>query len=212
MEKAAATKLKARKKPSQSRSQEKVAIILNATCELLTESGGLASANLTTHRIAKKAGIAVGSLYQYFPNVEAVLYEIYRGFAERAREVLSEFDSAVHLALPRSQFFENLFRAITANSPEDSDIIRAIRTEAKAYSALATVEQAQAEYFAREMAKFLKYYGSTWQEDRLEQLGLFVYYLDCGTWMYRGHVQESTDDAQEWELCVFNTMIERSFD
>ena len=70
-------RLSARKKPTQHRSQKMVERILDATRELLEESDGVNSSRITTKHIATKAGISVGSLYQYFPNMEAILYEIY---------------------------------------------------------------------------------------------------------------------------------------
>lgn len=88
MTKAPAKKLSTRKRLTQKRSREKFEMILSATRDLLKESGGVASAKLTTQKIAEQSGVAIGSLYQYFPNVESVLYELYRGFAEAAQKVI----------------------------------------------------------------------------------------------------------------------------
>jgi len=57
----------ARKQPSQSRSKNTVDAVLDATTRLL-----LAGENASTNRIAKVAGVSIGSLYQYFPNREAL--------------------------------------------------------------------------------------------------------------------------------------------
>ena len=206
-----ATQLTSRRKPLQSRSQKKVEKILKATRALLLASEGSASANLTTHKIAKKAGVAVGSLYQYFPNLEAVFYEIYEEYAAQARAVLSEFDSAKYLSKPRDEFFDLLIEALTPNTNEDRDIIQAIRTEARVYSELAALEHRQAEFFAGKLAVFCAYYGSGWPEAKLERLGLFVYYVDWGTWMYRDHAEASAEEAHEWEVLAFRSMIGHCF-
>jgi AcrR family transcriptional regulator len=58
-----------RKRPKQERSRDTVQVILAAAQRILTRDGLDA---LTTARIAEVAGISVGSLYQYFPNKEAV--------------------------------------------------------------------------------------------------------------------------------------------
>ena len=58
-----------RKKPVQKRSQETVDVILTAATHIL---GSLGFDSATTNRIAEKAGISIGSLYQYFPNKEAL--------------------------------------------------------------------------------------------------------------------------------------------
>lgn len=59
-----------RRKPVQQRSARRVAKMLDACAELLDEIGYDA---LTTTLIAKRAGVAVGSLYQFFPDKRAVV-------------------------------------------------------------------------------------------------------------------------------------------
>jgi AcrR family transcriptional regulator len=72
--------LKARKAPGQARSQETVAVILEASARIL-ESDGLCGFN--TNAIAAKAGVSVGSLYQYFPNKGSIVLALIGSF-ERA--------------------------------------------------------------------------------------------------------------------------------
>jgi AcrR family transcriptional regulator len=59
-----------RKSPRQARAQATVAAIVEAAARILLERG---QAALTTNRIAARAGVSVGSLYQYFPNKLAVV-------------------------------------------------------------------------------------------------------------------------------------------
>jgi AcrR family transcriptional regulator len=59
-----------RKRPVQERSRETVRAILEAAARIFEESGIEAA---TTDRIAARAGISVGSLYQYYPNKAAIL-------------------------------------------------------------------------------------------------------------------------------------------
>ncbi len=70
MRKAAATQLKPRKTPRQARSTASVEAILQATIQVLLLHG---RAKLTTTRVAARAGVSVGSLYQYFPNKRSLL-------------------------------------------------------------------------------------------------------------------------------------------
>jgi AcrR family transcriptional regulator len=65
--------LAARKAPSQSRSQATVEAILAASAELLEKNG---YARLTTNHVAQRAGISIGSLYQYFPNKESLCHAL----------------------------------------------------------------------------------------------------------------------------------------
>jgi AcrR family transcriptional regulator len=62
-----------RKRPIQARSRETYAAILEATARIL-EAEGLEAAN--TNAIAERAGVSVGSLYQYFPDKAAIFGEL----------------------------------------------------------------------------------------------------------------------------------------
>jgi AcrR family transcriptional regulator len=62
-----------RKKPRQSRSQTLVDAILQAAIRVLTREG---ARRFTTIRVAEESGISIGSLYQYFPNKEAILFKL----------------------------------------------------------------------------------------------------------------------------------------
>jgi AcrR family transcriptional regulator len=59
-----------RKAPTQARSHDTVDAILDACARLLIEGGYEAA---TTNRVARLAGVSVGSLYQYFPNKDAII-------------------------------------------------------------------------------------------------------------------------------------------
>jgi AcrR family transcriptional regulator len=59
-----------RKIPRQARSHATVQVILDATALLLVDEG---YEQATTNRIAERAGVSIGSLYQYFPNRESVV-------------------------------------------------------------------------------------------------------------------------------------------
>jgi AcrR family transcriptional regulator len=62
-----------RKQPLQDRSRLLVRELLRATASVLAERGYDA---LTTRRVAERAGVSVGSLYQYFPSKEALVHAL----------------------------------------------------------------------------------------------------------------------------------------
>ena len=59
--------------PKQARSRATVAAILEACVQVLCEQG---YGKLTVRRVAQRAGVSMGSLYQYFPNKEALVRKL----------------------------------------------------------------------------------------------------------------------------------------
>jgi len=80
-----------RKRPQQARSTELVAAILDAAVQVLAKEG---AQRFTTARVAEKAGVSVGSLYQYFPNKAAILFRLqsdeWRQTTELLRGILED--------------------------------------------------------------------------------------------------------------------------
>src|ERR1700755_2882625 len=66
-------RISSRKQPKQARSAQLVSDILTAAAQVLARDG---AHKFTTARVAEKAGVSVGSLYQYFPNKEAILFRL----------------------------------------------------------------------------------------------------------------------------------------
>ncbi|MEN2989227.1 TetR family transcriptional regulator [Tistrella sp. BH-R2-4] len=66
-------RISSRKQPKQARSADLVAAILDAAVQVLTREG---ARRFTTARVAERAGVSIGSLYQYFPNKAAILFRL----------------------------------------------------------------------------------------------------------------------------------------
>lgn len=75
--------LTARKKPLQSRSATTVEAIFEATIQVLLREG---IHRLTTTRVAERAGVSVGTMYQYFPHKQALLYALNERYLDRVAE------------------------------------------------------------------------------------------------------------------------------
>src|SRR6478752_618430 len=73
MKKPKSALLSPRKQPQQARSEHLVGAILQAAIRVLEREGAAA---FTTIRVAETAGVSVGSLYQYFPNKESILFRL----------------------------------------------------------------------------------------------------------------------------------------
>jgi AcrR family transcriptional regulator len=81
------TQRKRTRKPKQQRALATVEAIVEASARILVEDGYDA---LTTNRIAKVAGVSVGTLYQYFDDKEAVVHQLVDQQVERMQSAFSE--------------------------------------------------------------------------------------------------------------------------
>jgi len=84
--------LRPRKTPRQARAGETVTAIVEAAAQVL-EAGGVAGFN--TNAVAARAGVSIGSLYQYFPNKDALTVALMARESARFRE-----DMAAALVAP----------------------------------------------------------------------------------------------------------------
>jgi AcrR family transcriptional regulator len=95
--------LEPRKSPVQARSATTVEAVLAATVQVLLTVG---KERMTTTRVASRAGVSVGTLYQYFPNKSSLLQAV-------LKRHLGEVASAVEL-ICREQEGETLRTMVTA--------------------------------------------------------------------------------------------------
>ena len=72
--------LRPRKKPVQPRALETWACILEAAAQVLEAQGPAA---FNTNVVAERAGVSIGSLYQYFPGKDALVIALMRREKER---------------------------------------------------------------------------------------------------------------------------------
>jgi AcrR family transcriptional regulator len=82
-----------RKSPRQERSRRTVDRILNASARIFHECG---YSGATTNDIADEAGVSVGSLYQYFPNKDALLVALTRRHIESTSAGLAHHLGEMH--------------------------------------------------------------------------------------------------------------------
>ncbi|MEU8682330.1 TetR/AcrR family transcriptional regulator [Streptomyces sp. NPDC048611] len=81
--------LQPRKQPRQARAEHTRQRILAAAAHVFAEYGHAAG---TTNRIAEQARISIGSLYQYYPNKDAILVELMTRHLDAGMTALSRGD------------------------------------------------------------------------------------------------------------------------
>ncbi|AKT42466.1 TetR/AcrR family transcriptional regulator [Chondromyces crocatus] len=137
-----------RRTPKQDRSRETVNVILQATTYILIREGYAA---LTTNRVAERAGVNIASLYQFFPNKEALVVELERRHVARTDAVMGE-----------------VLRKHTGKGGKAR-----LRTLVKAFMAAQAVEPALQRVFAEEMPRIRSRRPPTAGERCAAQAGAF---------------------------------------
>lgn len=111
-----------RKQPVQSRSQATYDAITEATIQVLLKDGW---ASLTTTRVAERAGVSVGTLYQYFPNKRALVEVVRARYFELMSETMGRAiaDSEGH---DIRQVLHGALGALVAGKRDNLDLSKAL--------------------------------------------------------------------------------------
>ncbi len=134
--------LRARKSPRQARSATTVEAIFEATIQVLIRDG---IHRLTTTRVAERAGVSVGTMYQYFPHKQALLYALNARYLDLLAQRV-EAVCAAHHGAPTEAMVAALVAAYWDAKTERSEVTRALYR-----SAVELDNEALIEAFARRM-------------------------------------------------------------
>ena len=120
--------LRPRKRPLQARSRETVDVILRAAARVFAAQGYAAG---TTNRIAEAAGVSVGSLYEYFPNKDALLVALMEAHIAEGQALLEQAAASVMVRSPSlRQAVRQLVEAMIALHARDRALHRVLFEEA----------------------------------------------------------------------------------
>ncbi|WDQ99315.1 TetR/AcrR family transcriptional regulator [Devosia sp. J2-20] len=114
--------LAARKKPLQARSMVTLDAIFEATIQVLLAQG---LNRLTTTRVADRAGVSVGTMYQYFPHKQALLYALNERYLDMVADRI-ETTCSQHAGVPIAEMVDALVNTYWAAKTERSDVTRAL--------------------------------------------------------------------------------------
>lgn len=132
-------RISSRKQPKQARSTELVAAVLEAAAQVLAKEG---AQRFTTARVAEKAGVSIGSLYQYFPNKAAILFRLQSDEWRQTNELLSGILSDVrHAPLVR---LRKLVHAFLRSECEEAGMRVALNDAAPLYRDAPEAREAKA--------------------------------------------------------------------
>ncbi len=134
--------LSARKKPRQARAEVTVDAIFEATIQVLLGEG---IHRLTTTRVAERAGVSVGTMYQYFPHKQALLYALNERYLDRLAERV-EMACLLSHHTPTRAMVEALVNEYWDAKTERAEVTRALYS-----SAVELDNQALIDAFAKRM-------------------------------------------------------------
>ena len=114
--------LEPRKTPVQARSTATVDAIYEATIQVLLSEG---AERLTTTRVAERAGVSVGTLYQYYPNKQSLLFAVLEGHMNKVAEAV---EAACEHARgkPLAEMVQDVVEAFVDAKMERTDISTAL--------------------------------------------------------------------------------------
>lgn len=131
--------ISSRKQPKQARSTELVAVILEAALHVLAEEG---AHRFTTTRVAERAGVSVGSLYQYFPNKAAILFRLQSDEWRQTTDLLGRILEDVNK--PPIERLRNLVQAFIRSEFAEAEIRVALNDAAPLYRDAPEAKEARA--------------------------------------------------------------------
>jgi AcrR family transcriptional regulator len=133
----AITAFEPRKMALQARATVTVQAISEATIQILLSVG---ADRLTTTRVAERAGVSVGTLYQYYPNKQSLLFAIFEDHLDKVSELV-EAACAEACHKPMSEMIREVVEAYVDAKLNRADISVALYKVAPDIGGLALMKQ-----------------------------------------------------------------------
>jgi AcrR family transcriptional regulator len=197
-----------RRKPQQDRGHRRVELILDSTRALLKSRG---AHTITTPQIASAAGISVGSIYQYFPNKEAILAALYCAYLDDIKSVFVAFDDEKYLELGWQNFFHKLLTAVFEQE-SSGDLYESFNVAMALYPELQAIDAMHSEQIVMMIADFMSKLGSRWRKPRRLRLARFLYSLNSGIWQYRYDGDAPVIETNAWQLIAMERVLKEAFE
>jgi len=188
-------RLKPRKRPVQARSKATVDAILAAASQVLRTKGYAAA---TTDRIAERAGVSVGSLYQYFPNKDAVLVALAERHIDTGFELLHQLLVRVgHEELPLDALLRTFVIAMVALHEHEPQLHRILFEEVPLPAAVRGGLRDRENEFADGLASLLETHGEVHTSDPRVTSYVLVHAVDA---LVHNFVLHPPEDMETEEL------------
>ena len=116
------------KEPAQERSRQTVQALIEATELILVEDGW---DKITTNHVAERAGVSIGTLYQYFANKEALIGLLLEQYIEEQfTELATRLADAVSFDMTLQEAVPHIIHAMLEAKMVRPELSRALFTQA----------------------------------------------------------------------------------
>ncbi|CAN0653820.1 TetR/AcrR family transcriptional regulator [Nitratireductor sp. OM-1] len=166
-----------RKRPMQKRAQERVERILAVATQMIAEAG---SDQLKMSDVAARAGISIGSLYQYFPDKAAIVRTLAEHYNEAGRDCICQGLDGVSSPSELEQAFTELideYYAMFLSEP----VMRDIWSGTQADKALCDLDLEDARANAQELAAAMLRAKPAREPDATASTALLIIHLGEAT-------------------------------
>jgi|GEM_PF-6683579 AcrR family transcriptional regulator len=183
-------KVQPRKKPKQQRATERVELIINSYLELLDQG----ETRITTNSIARAAGIPVSSLYQYFPNKEAIACAVYSHWAEQGIAVLEKRREQARAVANWQDYFDkgrpDFFGQILG-----AKVVHQLAPVMNSTPELREVQRSYLKKMIAILSETVRILGSDWPDKPLDNMVSLI--IELNTTVFHHMARQNRTDAGE---------------
>ncbi|OUS18274.1 hypothetical protein A9Q97_01085 [Rhodospirillales bacterium 47_12_T64] len=187
-------KISKRRNPSQERSRKGVERILNAASLLLTSNS---VDKLTTRRIAEMANVNIATLYQFFPNKEAIIFALYERWLVEAGSAFDHAETNYLRTAGWRDFFEQLIDTM-ASTNTGIEVKDRLQKAMGMNEDLRQLDLIHGQLLADRMTNFMQALGSKLPIQELQHIAVLLFHFE------RALVTPMANSNEEQKTMIYN--------
>jgi AcrR family transcriptional regulator len=164
----------------------------------------------TTNAIAERAGIPVGSIYQYFPNKGSIVAALYEEYLADIRQVVRDAIDADDDSLPVEDRLVYLLNQIQS-AEQAGDMQIAFERAFAVSDELSKLDDLHQEQLVRMVTEYLKAMGSPMRKPKLSRLCMMTYEVSAASWRYREAAAPPEKEYLDWQMTVIKSLLWKAF-
>lgn len=187
--------LKLRKQPKQKRTKALLEKVMASTAILVQEQGYQA---VNTNAIAQYAGVDIKSLYEFFPNKEAILYRMADQWLLSLRQMCLQFEQEEYLVMPWREYFDLISETLRKDHSY-TDNYRSLQELWVLLPEFDQLDQLHQKFMIQFFIRQFRRFGAATSDKELTALSLFFLALEDGIGATFGDISSEQLEAL-WQL------------